>query len=81
MSKQKIPKDTAVTRNIPQDMEGGEEAGVRRVIGALTGYELRFVAADGIVSVAPNLGRRGPSPCSAVYNQDTHTCREHSGSR
>ncbi len=39
-------------------MEGGEEAGVRRVIGAVSGDGLRGVAADELVSVAPNLGRR-----------------------
>ncbi len=66
MSREKIPQDTAVTRNIPQDMEGGEEADFRRVIGAVSGEGLRGVAADELVSVAPNLDRRGPSPCSPV---------------
>ncbi len=47
-------------------MEGGEEAGVRRVIGAVSRDGLRGVAADELVSVAPNLGRRGPSRRPAV---------------
>ncbi len=58
MSREKIPQDTAVTRNIPQDMEGGEAAGVRGIIGADSGEELRGVTADGIASVTPNLGRQ-----------------------
>ncbi len=57
-SREKIPQDVAVTRNIPQDMEGGEEAAVRRVIEAVSGGGLGGVAADELVSVAPNLGRR-----------------------
>lgn len=80
MSREKIPQDTAVTGKGPQDMGGGEEADSRRAIEAVTGEELRGVAADELVSVAPNLGRRGPSPRSAVSNQDTHTSPEYSGS-
>ncbi len=47
-------------------MGGGEETGVRRVIDAVSGGGLRGVAVDELLSVAPNLGRRGPSPCSPV---------------
>ncbi len=39
------------------------------------------MAADGIASVTPNLGRQGPLPRAAVCNQDAHTSREYSGSR
>ena len=66
MSRQKRLQDTAVTRNILQDMECGEEADFRRVRGAVSGDGLRGVAADELVSVAPNLGRQGASPCSPV---------------
>ncbi len=66
MSREKRPRDTGVRGNGPQDMEGGEAAGVRRVIGAVSGDGLRGVAADELVSVAPNLGRRGPSRRPAV---------------
>ncbi len=61
MSTEKIPQDTAVRGKGRQDMERGEEARVRRIIGAVSGEGLRGVAADGIVSVAPNLARPGPS--------------------
>ena len=37
MSRQKRPQDTAVRGKGPQDMEGGEEADFRRVIGAVSG--------------------------------------------
>jgi len=42
MSREKIPQDTAVRGKVPQDMEGGEEAGVRRVIVAVTGSTMRI---------------------------------------
>jgi len=54
VSRQKRPQDTAVRGKVAQDMEGGEEAGVRRVIEAVSGGRLRALAADGIVSVAPS---------------------------
>jgi hypothetical protein len=38
---------------------------------------LKGVAADGIVSVAPYLGRRGPSRRPAAKNGDRHTSREY----
>src|SRR5262247_852382 len=44
----------------------------------LDGDKLGFLPASSFVSVAPNLGRRGPSPRSAVSNQDTSP--EYSGS-
>src|SRR5262245_32396853 len=37
---------------------------------SLDGDKLGFLPASSFVSVAPNLGRRGPSPRSAVWNQD-----------
>ncbi len=37
VSREKIPQDTAVRGKVPQDMKGGEDAGVRRVIGAMSG--------------------------------------------
>jgi len=74
VSRQKRPRDTAVRGKGPQDMEGGESAGVRGVIGAVSGEERRCVAADGIASVTANLGRQGPSPCSFInkYKCDVH---------
>src|SRR5262245_60415847 len=37
---------------------------------SLDGDKLGFLPASSFVSVTPNLGRRGPSPRSAVSNQD-----------